>query len=428
MGPYLSYVATNDVTGSARGTVRAMGGIGAAASYKREPQYFTRFSRFASFFAQVSSSLRSAWTLSWNPAWPGSSSRDLMSASVGMSTPGMWISVYSGMNDDSYRCWNVVLDCSCSYGSPQARRAGLLLHHHSRFAPWPLGRIPVTAEPVQQPHRQKGRSARPRLVCASLNHSVPLLKVMENITRSVMSCYNGTQPLHKLGRSVTALSVGQVSMIPWGAFKELQNNFTVQWTAGQMHALVKKKLGEVKVTVPEPPESCRFLLTTRFVSLSARTSPTRSWWSSSRLSEVCPAVCSNMSKPARSWMTWRPWRPFPGKWGRLSWRPCCKGSVIREEDHLHSALGSLGVQTCWQFTVWLTKGLAAARQGRESLRAGEDGGWCFASEHSCQHPGQSKHHVSEPGGEQKMASVTGDVPEPLRIFSQSPQLSLTQLL
>lgn len=101
---------------------------------------------------------------------------------------------------------------------------------------------------------------------------------MENITRSVMSCYNGTQPLHKLGRSVTALSVGQVSMIPWDAFKELQNNFTVQWTACQMHALVKKKLGEVKVTVPEPPESCphRFLLTARFVSLSARTSPTRS--------------------------------------------------------------------------------------------------------------------------------------------------------
>lgn len=67
MGPYLSYVATNDVTESAGETVRPMGSISAAASYKAEPQSFvpfTRFSRFASFSAQASSSLHSAWTLS----------------------------------------------------------------------------------------------------------------------------------------------------------------------------------------------------------------------------------------------------------------------------------------------------------------------------------------------------------------------------
>lgn len=133
-----------------------------------------------------------------------------------------------------------------------------------------------------------------------LNRSVPLLKVKEKIARSVLSDYNGTQMLHKLGRSVTELSVRQLSMIPWDAFKELQKNFTVQWTQGQMHALVKKKLGGLKVTVPEPPQSCAFLLTTGRVCLSAGTSPARSCWSSSGLSEVCPAVCSNMSKPTSS--------------------------------------------------------------------------------------------------------------------------------
>lgn len=68
------------------------------------------------------------------------------------------------------------------------------------------------------------------------------------------------------------------------------------------------------------------------------------------------------------------------------------------------------------------KGLAAARQGREPPRAGKEGGWCVAAERSRQHPGQSKHHVSGPGGKQKMAPVTGDVPDALRIFSQSPSM------
>lgn len=65
MGPYLSYVATTDVTGSAGETVRPLGSIGAAASHRREPQHsvlLTRFSRFASFSERVNSSLRSAWT------------------------------------------------------------------------------------------------------------------------------------------------------------------------------------------------------------------------------------------------------------------------------------------------------------------------------------------------------------------------------
>lgn len=362
MGPYLSYVATNDVDGSARETVRPTGTSSAAASYKPEPQYFlpfTCFSRCASFSAQVSSSLHSAWTLSWNPAWPGSSSRDLKSASVGMSTPGMWTSVYSGMKDDSYRCWNVVLMCYASVWTAAVcmvlLRLGVLACYSTTIPDLPpdlregfLSQLNQCDNPTVKKVEPLGRVVLAPPTAYVLNHSVPLLKVKQDIARSVMSDYNGTQPLQKLGHSVTALSVSQVSMIPWDAFKELQNNFSMQWTQGQMHALVKKKLGEMKVTVPEPPESCPngFLLTARCVSLSARTSPTRSWWSSSRLSEVCPTVCSNISKPTRSWMTWRRWRPFPSEWGRLSWRPCCRGSVIGEVDHLHH------VTRIWRTDVW----------------------------------------------------------------------------
>ncbi|XP_029694694.1 otoancorin [Takifugu rubripes] len=71
-------------------------------------------------------------------------------------------------------------------------------------------------------------------------------KVKKKIVRSMISDYNGTQPLRGLGSSVTALSVRQVSMIPWATFKELQNDSTVQWTQGQVHALVNKKLGRMK--------------------------------------------------------------------------------------------------------------------------------------------------------------------------------------
>lgn len=91
----------------------------------------------------------------------------------------------------------------------------------------------------------------------------------------MVSRFNWTQPLHQLGSSVSALSLAQISTIPWDAFKELQKNFSVQWTRGQMHALVKKKLGELKVTCPPPPMNS-FLLTTRCASLSAGTSPARS--------------------------------------------------------------------------------------------------------------------------------------------------------
>lgn len=64
----------------------------------------------------------------------------------------------------------------------------------------------------------------------------------------------------------------------------------------------------------------------------------------------------------------------------------------------------------------------------ESRRAVEEGEWHFAPECSCQHAGQSKHHFSTAGGEQTLASITGEVPH-LPIFSQSSQnLAQSQFL
>lgn len=107
-----------------------------------------------------------------------------------------------------------------------------------------------------------------------LNHSVPLPKVKRKLVRSVISDYNGTQPLRGLGKSVTALSVKQVSMIPWATFVELQNDSTVQWTQGQVHALVNKKLGRMKVSgqTLRASRALRFL-SILVASLSVRTSP-----------------------------------------------------------------------------------------------------------------------------------------------------------
>lgn len=74
-----------------------------------------------------------------------------------------------------------------------------------------------------------------------------LLKLQERLVKSVMSNYNATPALHDLGCSVTLLSPKQVSMISWTDLEEIQKNLTVQWTQGQMHALVKKKLGNIQV-------------------------------------------------------------------------------------------------------------------------------------------------------------------------------------
>lgn len=73
----------------------------------------------------------------------------------------------------------------------------------------------------------------------------------EDVARSVIAANNGTRPWRALGPGASALSVAQVSRIPWEALRELEKNFSVQWTRGQTHALIKKKLGRAKVEVRE---------------------------------------------------------------------------------------------------------------------------------------------------------------------------------
>lgn len=87
-----------------------------------------------------------------------------------------------------------------------------------------------------------------------------LLKVQERLVKSVMSNYNATPAPHDLGCSVTLLSPKQISMISWTDLKEIQKNFTVQWTQSQMHALVKKKLGNLQVR----KQGCWNLVSHRF--------------------------------------------------------------------------------------------------------------------------------------------------------------------
>lgn len=74
------------------------------------------------------------------------------------------------------------------------------------------------------------------------------LKLQERLVESVISNYNATPAPHDLGCIVTQLSPKQVSMISWTNLKEIQENFTVQWTQSQMHTLVKKKLGNIQVS------------------------------------------------------------------------------------------------------------------------------------------------------------------------------------
>lgn len=63
-----------------------------------------------------------------------------------------------------------------------------------------------------------------------------------------MSNHNVTQVVHDLGSSVSLLSPDNLTMISWDDLKEIQENTTVKWTPGQMYAMVKKKLGKMKVS------------------------------------------------------------------------------------------------------------------------------------------------------------------------------------
>lgn len=87
-----------------------------------------------------------------------------------------------------------------------------------------------------------------------------------------MSNHNVTQVVRDLGSSVSLLSPDNVTMISWDDLKEIQENTTVQWTPGQMYALVKKKLGKKKVTARRSADiSHMFMLSAHCGHLSVQT-------------------------------------------------------------------------------------------------------------------------------------------------------------
>lgn len=111
--------------------------------------------------------------------------------------------------------------------TPQSKRYHSLIHTYPKF------------EPVTN-------------LSNDLTALVTFVKLKERLVRSVMSNQDvSTQSLRDLGSSVNLLSPKQISMIAWKDLKEIQENFTVQWTQGQMDTLVKKKLRDLKVSVKD---------------------------------------------------------------------------------------------------------------------------------------------------------------------------------
>lgn len=75
-----------------------------------------------------------------------------------------------------------------------------------------------------------------------------VLKLKRRLVRSMVSKQNLTQIARDLGSSIYLLPLENVSAISWSDLKEIQQNAGVPWTPAQMHALVKKRLGDVRVS------------------------------------------------------------------------------------------------------------------------------------------------------------------------------------
>ncbi|XP_022621926.1 otoancorin [Seriola dumerili] len=73
-------------------------------------------------------------------------------------------------------------------------------------------------------------------------------QLKKRLVKSVISKSNAAQALRELGSSVTMLSPKQLSMLSDTDLKEVLKNLgpNVQWTRGQMRALLKKQLGDKK--------------------------------------------------------------------------------------------------------------------------------------------------------------------------------------
>lgn len=335
--------------------------------------------------------------------------------------------------------------------TPQSKRYHSLVHTYPKFEPARVGTN----------------------LSNGLTALVTFLKLKERLVRSVMSNQDvSTQSLRDLGSSVNLLSPKQISMIAWKDLKEIQENFTVQWTQGQMHALVKKKLSELKVSMKD---SCSLVTCSSSYSflivlfLRVNCCQVRTWELLSHLQEVCQAVCSSMSKPRGSWMTQRPWTTFPCRWGRASWRPCCKGWVKtkglhynwrqtmtlmavfwvthnlyenqtttnastnayqfaqvpplgcakasnRSRDHVMLPFCLMAYVLLYLYTHWRIKCFPIVGSRYGSPRAGAEFRRQLAVQNSTGHPEQSKHQLLGSSGEENMAAGTGNQPWAISTF------------
>lgn len=75
-----------------------------------------------------------------------------------------------------------------------------------------------------------------------------VLKLKRRLVRSMVSKHNLTEIARDLGSSISLLPLENVRAISWSDLMEIQQNASVQWTPAQMHALVKKRLGDERVS------------------------------------------------------------------------------------------------------------------------------------------------------------------------------------
>lgn len=75
------------------------------------------------------------------------------------------------------------------------------------------------------------------------------LKVKKQLVKSMISNSKDIQTLQDLGSSVTLLPLEQLSSLSRNDLKKVLKNLgtNVQWTRGQMRALLEKQLGDEKV-------------------------------------------------------------------------------------------------------------------------------------------------------------------------------------
>lgn len=159
---------------------------------------------------------------------------------------------------------------------------------------------------------------------------------------------------------------------------------------------------------------------------SVKSYQARSWRIFSQSQKVFQGACSSSWNPGRSWMTERLWGTSPGRWGRGSWRPCCRGWVrrwslllLKKNENQSNRLNKwktlavylhyhLYTPRPWFYKEWNASSVAAWRGG--SFWAGAEAVWPFASQHFSEQPRKCKHHLFGPSGEQNMESSTGNTP------------------